>query len=67
MGGSQPNKELCVGETSLNTSKKCEECRTQPLLEHHEESIVDSGCTGHLFLINGPFQKKVKSQIPLRV
>jgi hypothetical protein len=45
MGGSQANKELCVGATSLNNSEKFEDFRTPPLLEHHETAIVDSGCT----------------------
>jgi hypothetical protein len=44
-----------------------EDCRTPPLLEHHETAIVDSGCTGHFLLVNAPCQHKVKSQNPLRV
>jgi hypothetical protein len=44
-----------------------EYCRTPPLLEHHEISIVDSGCTGHFLLVNAPCQRKVKSQNPFRV
>jgi hypothetical protein len=45
MGGSQANKDLCVGTTSLNNSETFEDCRTPLLLEHHETAIVDSGCT----------------------
>jgi hypothetical protein len=44
-----------------------EDCRTPPLIEHHETSIVDYGCTGHFLLVNAPCQHKVKSQNPLRV
>jgi hypothetical protein len=67
MGGSQANKELCAGVTYLNKSEEFEDCRTQPLLEHHEIAIVDYDCTVNFLLINYPFQNKVKSQNPLRV
>jgi hypothetical protein len=40
---------------------------TPPLLEPHETSIVDSGCTGHFLLVNAPCLNKVKSQTPLTV
>jgi hypothetical protein len=52
---------------SLNNREKFEDCRTPPILEHHKTTIVDSGCTGHLLLVNAPCQHKVKSQNPLRV
>jgi hypothetical protein len=67
MGGSQSNKELYVGEKYLNNRDNFEDCRTPPLLEHHETAMVDSGCTGHLLLINAPCHHKVKSQSPSRV
>jgi hypothetical protein len=67
MGGSQANKEWCVGATSLNNSEKFEDCRTPPLLEHHETAINDSGCIGHFLLINAPCRNKVKSQNPFTV
>jgi hypothetical protein len=38
-----------------------------PLLEPHETSIVDYGCTGHFLLVNAPCFNKVKSQTPLTV
>jgi hypothetical protein len=45
-----------------------EECRPPPpLLKPHETAIVDSGCTGHLLLVNAPCLSKVKSQNPLTV
>jgi hypothetical protein len=44
-----------------------EVCRAPPLLEQHETSIVDSGCTGHFLLVNAPCLNKVKSQTPLTV
>jgi hypothetical protein len=44
-----------------------EECRTPPFLEPHETEIVESGCTGHLLLVNAPCLSKVKSQNPLTV
>jgi hypothetical protein len=44
-----------------------EACRPLPLLNSHETSIVDSGCTGHFILVNAPCLNKVKSQTPLTV
>jgi deoxyxylulose-5-phosphate synthase len=44
-----------------------EECRNPPLLEPHETSIIDSGCTFHFLLVNAPCLSKVKSQNPLTV
>jgi hypothetical protein len=44
-----------------------EVCRTPPLLKSHETAIVDSECTVHFLLINGPCLNKVKSQTPLTV
>jgi hypothetical protein len=44
-----------------------EVCQTPPLLKQHETSIVDSGCTGHLLLVNAPCLNKVKSWTPLTV
>jgi hypothetical protein len=44
-----------------------EDCRTPPLLNPHETSIVYSGCKGHFLLINAQCANKVKSQNPLTV
>jgi hypothetical protein len=44
-----------------------EVCLTPPLIKPHETSIVDSGCTGHFFIVNAPCLNKVKSQTPLTV
>jgi hypothetical protein len=52
---------------TLNNKTMFEDCRTPPLLEPHETSIVDSGCTGHFLLVNAPCLRKVKSQNPLTV
>jgi hypothetical protein len=65
MGGSQALKEWLVGATSKNNSEKFEDCRTPPLLQNHETSTVDSGCTGHYLLINAPCRNKIKSKNPL--
>jgi uncharacterized GH25 family protein len=51
--------------TYLNHSEKLEDCRTPPLLEHHETAIINYGCSGHFLLINTPCHNKVKSQKPL--
>jgi hypothetical protein len=67
IAGYQANREWCAGATSLNNREKFEECRTPPLIEHHETAIVDYGCTGHFLLVNAPCQRNVKSKIPLRV
>jgi hypothetical protein len=56
MGGSQANKELCSGATTLNDKSVFEACRIPPLLKPHETAIVDSGCTGHFLLVNGHTQ-----------
>jgi hypothetical protein len=45
MGGSQANKECCVGEANLNNKTTFEVCRNPPLLKQHETAISDSGCT----------------------
>jgi hypothetical protein len=52
---------------TLNNKSIFEACRTPPLLEPHETSIVDSGCTGHFLIVNAPCLNKVKSQTPLTV
>jgi hypothetical protein len=44
-----------------------EDCRTPTLLKPHEKAIVDSGCTGHILLVNAPCLNKVKSKNPLTV
>jgi hypothetical protein len=67
MGGSQANKEWCVGAATLNNKTTFEVCRTPPLLEQHETAIVDSGCTGHFLLVNAPCLNKVESRTPLTV
>jgi hypothetical protein len=67
MGGSQANKELCVGAATLNNKTTFEVCLTPPLLAQHETSIVDSGCTGHFLLVNAPCLNKVESRTPLMV
>jgi hypothetical protein len=67
MGGSQANKELCEGAATLNNKTMFEDCRTSSLLEPHETTIVDSGCTGHFLLVNAPCLSKVKYQNPLTV
>jgi hypothetical protein len=67
MGGSQANKELYSGATTLNNNSTFEVCRAPPLLKPHETAIVDSGCTGHFLLVNAPWLNKVKSQTPLTV
>jgi hypothetical protein len=67
MGGSQANNEWLVGATSKNNRKMFEDWRTPPLQDHHETSIVDSGCTCHFLLINGSCHNKTKSRTPLRV
>jgi hypothetical protein len=67
MGGSQANKELYSGATTLNNNSTFEVCRTPPLLKPHETVIVDSGCTGHFLLVNAPCLNKVKSKTPLMV
>jgi hypothetical protein len=65
MGGSQANKELYSGATTLNNSSTFEVCQDPPLLRPHETAIVVSGCTGHFLLVNAPCLNKVKSQTPL--
>jgi hypothetical protein len=67
MGGSQANKDLYSGATTLNNNSTFEVFRTPPLLQPHETAIVDSGCTGHFLLVNAPCLNKVKSQTPLTV
>jgi hypothetical protein len=67
MGGSQTNKELYSGATTLNNNSTFEACRTPPLLAPHETAIVDSGCTGHFLLVNAPCLNKVKYRTPLTV
>jgi hypothetical protein len=67
MGGSQANKEWCVGAATLNNKTTFEVCRTPPLLEQHETAIVDSGCTGHFLLMTAPCLNKFKSWNPLTV
>jgi hypothetical protein len=67
MGGSQANKEWCVGAATLNNKTTFEVCRTPPLLEQHQTAIVDSGCTGHFLLVTAPCLNKVKSRNPLTV
>jgi hypothetical protein len=44
-----------------------EACQTPPLPKPHEKAIMDSGCTGHFFLVNAPCLNKVKFQTPLMV
>jgi hypothetical protein len=66
MGDSQARRERCARATYLNNREKFEEFCTPPLLEQHERTIVDSGCTGHFLLVNAPCQHKVKYQNPLR-
>jgi hypothetical protein len=41
--------------------------QTPPLLEQHETSIVDSGCTGHIILVTDPCLNEVISRNPLTV
>jgi hypothetical protein len=65
--GIQKSRSMFLGATSLNNSEKFEDCRTPPLLEHHEEAIRESGCTGNFFFSNAPCHNKVKYQNPLRV
>jgi hypothetical protein len=67
MGGSQANRELYSGATTLNNSSTFEVCRTPPLLKQHETAIVDSGFTGHFLLVSAPCLNKVKSRTPLTV
>jgi hypothetical protein len=67
MGGSQANKEWCLGAATLNNKTTFEACRAQPLLEQHKTAIVDSGCTGHFLLVTAPCLNKVKSWNPLTV
>jgi hypothetical protein len=67
MGGSQANKELCSGATTLNNKPMFEDCPPPPLLKPHEIAIVDFGCMGHFLLVNVPCSNKVKSQNPLTV
>jgi hypothetical protein len=67
MGGSQANRELCSGATTLNNNSTFEVCRTPPLLNQHETAVVDSGCTSHFLLVNAPCLNKVKSRTPLTV
>jgi hypothetical protein len=67
LGSSQANKERLVGAALKRNSKKFQACRTQPLLQHQDTAIVDSGCTGHFLLINAPCCNKTKSTNPLRV
>jgi hypothetical protein len=65
MGGSQANRERCVGATTLNNKTTFEVFRTPPPLAQHETSIVDSGCTGHFLLVTAPCLNKVKYRNPL--
>jgi hypothetical protein len=67
MGGSQDNKEWCVGAATLNIKTTFEVCQTPPLLAQHRTSIVDSGCTRHFFLVNASCLNKVESHTPLTV
>jgi hypothetical protein len=67
MGGSQANKELCVGAATLNNKTTFEVCITPPILEQHETAIVDSGCTGNFLLVNATCLNKVESRTPLTV
>jgi hypothetical protein len=67
MGGSQANKEWCVGAATLNNKTTFEVCRTPPLLEQYQTAIVDSGCTGHFLLVTAPCLNKVVSRYPLTV
>jgi hypothetical protein len=67
MGGSQANREWCVGATPLNNNTTFEVCLTPPLLKQHEKAIVDFGCTDHFLLVNAPCLKKIKSRNPLTV
>jgi hypothetical protein len=43
---------------TLNNKTTFEACRTPPLLEQHETTIVDSGCTGHFLLVTSPCLNK---------
>jgi hypothetical protein len=67
MGGSQANKERCVGAATLNNKTMFEVCRTPTLLEQHETAIVDSRCTGHFLLVTAPCLNKVVSRNPSTV
>jgi hypothetical protein len=67
MGGSQANKEWCVGAATLNNKTTFEVCQTPPLLEQHQTAIVDSGCTVHFLLVTAPCLMKIKSRNPLMV
>jgi hypothetical protein len=67
MGGSQANKECCVGAATLNNKTICEVCRAPPLLEQNQTAIVDSGYTGHFLLVTAPCLSKIKSWNPLTV
>jgi hypothetical protein len=66
-GGSQANKESCVGAATLNNNSTFGVCRTPPLLAQHETAILDSGCTGHFLLVTAPCLNKVASHTPLTV
>jgi hypothetical protein len=52
---------------TLNNKTMFEDCRTPSLIEPHETSILDSGCTCHFLLVNAQCLSKVKSQNPLTV
>jgi hypothetical protein len=67
MGGSQANKEGCIGAETLNNKTTFEVCQTPPLIEQHQTAIVESGCTGHFLLVTAPYLKKFKSRDPLTV
>jgi hypothetical protein len=65
MGGSQANREWCLGAATLKNKTTLEVCQTPPLLKQHETAIVDSRCTGHFLLVNASCLNKVKSRNPL--
>jgi hypothetical protein len=66
----KPSRNDCqrrVGATFKNNNEIFEDCCTPPLLNHHENGIVESGCTDHYVLINAPCRNKLKSISPLHV
>jgi hypothetical protein len=65
LGGSQANKECLVVAALKHNSEKFQACRTPPLLQHQDTSIVDSGCKGHVLSIHVPCCNRTKSTNPL--
>jgi hypothetical protein len=52
-GQARLSRVVLLSQTHLlNLRVVFEDCSTSPLLEYHERTIVDSGCTRHFLLIN---------------